>query len=214
MKWIINLMRSVFLIGALFEIYQMNVIAIILLIGSCLLTFIPEIYTKWTKVSIPIEACFFYNVFIFAAQFLGTYLGAYTFFSWWDIMLHLVSGVMIGYVALIILITVMRSPTIFQKKYALVVALFIFTVGATGAVIWEIIEFSGDTFLGTNAQLGSLQDTMEDLICGTGVGGLFALYIWWVMHTERKALIYKLLKCNFKRETEIENVKEISLKME
>lgn len=214
MKWIIYLMRAVFLIFTCIEIYQLDVIAIILLIGSLLLTFIPEIYMKWTKVRIPIEACLFYNVFVFAAQFLGTYLGAYTFISWWDIMLHLVSGVMVGYIGLLLLIMAGKSSTIFQKKYALLVALFIFTVGATGAVIWEIIEFTGDTFLGTNAQLGSLQDTMEDLICGTGVGGLFALYIWWVLYKEKKVLIDKLLKSNFVTEVKKEAIKDIELKME
>ena len=49
------------------------------------------------------------------------------------------------------------------------------------AVVWEIFEYSMDTFLGTNMQKSGLVDTMEDLIVATigavTVGVLGYLYL-------------------------------------
>ena len=81
-------------------------------------------------------------------------------------------------------------------------ALIIFTITVAGAGCWEIIEFIGDTFFGTNAQLGSLQDTMEDIICGTIVGGGFSVYVGVRMHQERSTCIKELLQMNKKEEEE------------
>lgn len=53
-------------------------------------------------------------------------------------------------------------------------------LGSSGiAALWEIWEFLGDTFLQFNAQMGSLTDTMTDILaalCGAGIFFLIAAY--------------------------------------
>ena len=195
-KITINGIRLSFIIWSILEVFKGNINGIAILMAGFILTFVPYYYTKWTKINIPVGACLLYDLFLFAAQFLGSYLGFYTYFSWWDMMLHLVSGLYVGYAGLILLITLDKSQTLFIKKKTSVITVFIFAIAVVGAVIWEIIEFSGDTFLGTNAQLGSLQDTMEDLICGTIVGGAFAIYVGIVLHKQCKSCVDQLLQIN------------------
>ena len=45
-------------------------------------------------------------------------------------------------------------------------------------MFWEIFEFVGDTFFGTNAQLGSLSDTMEDMLICVIIGIIFSFWIY------------------------------------
>ena len=198
-KIIINGIRLLFTVFSIFEIFKLEWANVGVLLAGLVLSFIPNLYTKWIQVNIPMGAYLFLTLFLFASQFLGSYLGAYTYFSWWDIMLHLLSGIMVGYVGLILLVTLDRNQMLFQKKKIGLIVTFIFMAGATGAVLWEMIEFTGDTFFGTNAQLGSLQDTMEDLICGTMVGGSFAIYVGLVLHKGWKSCVEHLLQVNGNR---------------
>lgn len=198
-KAIIYLCRFIFFISIIHTMWTLRWEHLILLIGSLLLTYVPEIYTKWTKVHIPIGAKLFYIVFIFAAQWLGSYRGFYGHLFFWDVLLHGSSGVFIGYVALIILISLDRDHTLFKQDKKGVIIAFILAVGIAGAGIWEIIEFTGDTFLNTNAQLGSLQDTMEDIICGTLGACVFAIYIGIVLKTKAKSCVDELLKINSRK---------------
>lgn len=196
LKGIIYGVRLTFILSCIYLLCQLKFDRQILLWGSLALTFVPEVFTKVSKVKIPIWARVFYTLFLFCSQFLGSFLGAYTYFSWWDAMLHSVSGVFIGYVALIIMVTADRSGILFKQHKTGLVVLFIFAIGIASAGIWEIIEFTGDTFFGTNAQLGSLQDTMEDIICGTIGGGIYAIYIGMMLKSKHKCAIDTLLELN------------------
>lgn len=197
-KSLIYIIRGIFLIWSIWEGIHLEWLSVALLMAGFVLSFVPEVYSKWTSIQIPWGARLFLTVFLFASQFLGSYLGFYTYFSWWDMMLHLVSGIMVGYGSLVIIVTVDRNGGFIVKSKALMVALFVFALAVTGAVFWEIIEFTGDTFFGTNAQLGSLQDTMEDLICGTIVGGAFASWVGWALYKEEKSFVWKLITMNEK----------------
>ena len=201
-KGIIYGIRGLFVIACIKELFKLNGGALVYLamgIGLCL---IPTLYSRWMKVRIPLNACLIYHLFVFLAQFLGTYLGAYGYFEWWDVMLHLVSGILVGYAGLVLLVTLDKDKVLFTKQYAGLLALIIFTITVTGAGCWEIIEFIGDTFLGMNAQLGSLQDTMEDIICGTIVGAGFSIYVGVRMYQENSSCIKELLQMNKKEEKE------------
>lgn len=194
--WII---RIAFLIGSIIEMVGANWANIVFLMAGFILSFVPDLYKKWIGIEVPIGACLVMNLFLFGTQFLGSYLGAYIYFSWWDMMLHLVSGILVGYMGVVLLITLDREQVLFLKKRTSIIVCFIFAVSVTGAVFWEIFEFTSDTLLGTNTQLGSLRDTMEDLICGTIVGGAFALYIGRSLHKGRKCCISQLLQLNRSR---------------
>ena len=196
LKGMIYGLRLAFVVCSIYLLCQLKFDRQILLWGSLALTFVPELFTKVSKVKIPIWARVFYTLFLFCSQLLGSVLGAYTYFSWWDVMLHGVSGVFLGYVALIIMVTADRSGTLFKQHKTGLIILFILAISIASAGIWEIIEFTGDTLFGANAQLGSLQDTMEDIICGTIGGGIYAIYIGIMMKSKRRCAIDTLLDFN------------------
>lgn len=193
---LIQIIRGILVISSVLEVFHGQWANIVLLMAGFILTFIPYLYERCTQIKVPLGACLVWDLFLFGSQFLGSYLGAYTYFSWWDIMLHLSSGILVGYIGLVLLITLDRSQMLFVHKKIGLIMLFVFAVAVTGAVFWEIFEFTSDTLFGTNTQLGSLRDTMEDLICGTIVGGGFSMYIGMMLHKERKSCVSQLLKLN------------------
>ncbi len=193
---LINLIRIIFLIFSVIEVMSLEWANVVFLLAGFLLTFVPYLYKKCTGIKIPLSACLVYDIFLFGTQFLGSYLGAYSYFSWWDIMLHLISGILVGYMGLVLMITLEPTHLLFEKRKIGLIVLVVFAVSVTGAVFWEIFEFTSDTLLGTNTQLGSLRDTMGDLICGTIVGGGFALYIGMMLRKGRKCCVSHLLELN------------------
>lgn len=195
-KRMIDAIRLIFIISAVYLLCLGKMDRQILLWGSLLLTYVPEIFTKFTKVQIPIWTRVCYTLFLFGSQFLGSFLGAYTYFGWWDTMLHSVSGILIGYIALIIILTVDRKATLFKEYRIGLIVTFILAITIASAGIWEMIEFTGDTLFGLNAQLGSLQDTMKDIICGTIGGAIYALYMGIIMKRGKRCCIDTLLEVN------------------
>lgn len=198
LKYVIYSIRLCFIVAAIYLLMLGKLDRQVLLIGSLALTFIPELFTWLFKIKIPMVAQLMYALFLLCSQFLGSFLGAYTYFPWWDIMLHVVSGVFVGYAALILLLTVDKTALIFKHKRKVLIVVFILTAVMSSTVIWEMIEFTGDTVFGLNAQLGSLQDTMEDMIYGTLGGLAYILYIIKEMKSTKKTSIDRLLELNKK----------------
>jgi uncharacterized membrane protein YjdF len=70
-----------------------------------------------------------------------------------------------------------------------VIAIFSFSFAIAIGVIWEIVEFSIDSFFGFNMQKSGLIDTMSDLIVDA-VGAMFASAIAFFYLKSKKALIF------------------------
>lgn len=107
-------------------------------------------------------------VFIFLSMYLANVWNFYGIPNY-DKYLHLGSGVLIaliGYVWFLHLCGEKDIPE--MNPLAPVIFSIIFSIAAAG--VWEIWEFSTDMAFGLSAQNGSLLDTMTDIICGTVMG--------------------------------------------
>jgi len=195
-KGIIYSIRLIFIVNAFYLVFNQKILLTGLLLGSLVLTFIPEIFTKFTGVNITSGGRVTYTVFIFGTQWLGTYLRFYDSLIWWDIMLHFSSGILLGYVGILILMWLDKDNLQGGKQRLISIALFSFLVSVSGAVFWEIMEFLSDTFIGCNTQLGSLQDTMEDMIYGTIGATIFVIYLFASAHKRLSSCINRLIKIN------------------
>lgn len=117
-----------------------------------------------------------YYAFSFFAYFLGSVVGLYNLIWWYDVLMHFISGFVVGYAAIFIL----DKLGMYDSKngaFNFIYSLF-FAIGVAG--IWEIIEFLIDVVLGTNLQHSldtGVVDTMQDIICGTTGGLIFSLFI-------------------------------------
>lgn len=117
-----------------------------------------------------------YYSFTFFAYFLGSVISLYNLTWWYDLLMHFISGFIIGYAGIFVLDKLGMfhySNRLFNFIYCL-----FFAVGAAG--LWEIIEFLIDILIKTNLQHNletGVVDTMQDIICGTTSGLIFALII-------------------------------------
>lgn len=198
-KGIIYLSRCIFIVNSIYLMFTGHWNKALLLVVSLVLTFIPEIYTKLTGIKMTSGGRASYTAFILGAQWLGTYLRLYDYLFWWDVLLHFSSGLILGYIALVVLITLDTKRSLIGSQHAAIIALFVFSVSIVGAVLWEIAEYASDSLFHTYTQLGSLQDTMEDLICGTLGALLFALYIGYKLFKKQKSCLDALVSLNVKK---------------
>lgn len=157
-----------------------------------ILTFLPAIIEKRYMVYLPTEFEIMIVLFVYAALFLGEVHGYYTKYWWWDIILHTGSGIALGFIGFLIMYVLY-----YEKKVAtspLYIVMFSFCFAVAFGAIWEIFEFSMDSFFGMNMQKSGLVDTMWDIIVDC-LGALFTSIIGYLyMKKENIFLFQKFIK--------------------
>lgn len=181
------------------DINWMNIFVIGL---TLLLTFLPNILARTWRINLPENLQIVIIIFVFAANYLGELHNFYYKFSWWDDMLHFISGIVLGLVGFMLVDTLNRFQ-MRKMQFELspfFVAFFAFTFAVAAGAVWEIFEYCMDTFFGMNMQKymidpqaavaqgfgvtwqgPGLNDTMHDLILDTlaafftAAGGYFKL---------------------------------------
>lgn len=151
------------------------------------LTFIVDyINHKFLKIDYTITATvYFYCIF---SLVMGNMWNFYDKIEWWDLLMHILSGIILGIIGNVILSKNLRKIEV--KK----VLRFFFIVGMAciGGVVWEIYEFAIDSLFNLNTQIAKesgITDTMWDLIMDLIGGIVIAMYF----------LLYNKKCNNFKR---------------
>src|SRR3989338_3403978 len=155
-------LRLIILIEAVTAAWNRNLEILFIAVGILVLTFIPALIARNYKLNIPIEFEALVVLFISLSLFFGEVHQFYARFWWWDIFLHSLSGLLLGFagfLALYIMYTEHKIKT--SPKLAM---FFSFCVAVAIGALWEIIEFILDSSLGWNMQKSGLIDTMWDLI--------------------------------------------------
>ncbi|MDR0767284.1 MAG: hypothetical protein LBE57_02380 [Methanosarcinales archaeon] len=127
------------------------------------------------------------TLFIFAGTFLGQVFHFFDHFTWWDKMLHAISGVILGLIAFALVSALNNSTKAGMQLNPFFVALFSFTFAVAVGALWEIAEYMSDWLFGTAMQCwdqdpasfltgnpiqgAAIIDTMEDLMVST-IGAL------------------------------------------
>lgn len=124
-------------------------------------TYVPTFLERRYRVYLPIEFHLVIVGFLYGSLFLGEVGKAYDRFFWWDVMLHLSSGVVLGFVGFLILYVLHVQKRL--RMTPTLIAFFSFCVALAGGAVWEIVEFSIDQIFGTDMQKSNI-DTMKDLI--------------------------------------------------
>ena len=141
--------------------------------GIVLVTLGPFFLAKFFRVFIPPEFVLFAIIFVFASLFLGEVHSYYSRLWWWDIALHSGSGFLLGTIGFLLVYVLNETEDIGVHMKPGFVAFFAFLFAVGIGVLWEIFEFSMDSFFAMNMQkemLGDssgLTDTMWDLIVDT-----------------------------------------------
>lgn len=137
----------------------------------------PHYFKAVYNVYIPIVFIYGAIVFIFASILLGQFGGMYDRFHWYDSFLHFLSALVLGIVGFLIIYVFYSVNKL--KLPLLIIVMFSFSFTVTIGVMWEIVEYFIDMTLGTNMQVGSLDDTMIDLMVNS-LGGLIASFIGYL----------------------------------
>ncbi|HDK7138088.1 TPA: hypothetical protein PTV74_001857 [Clostridium botulinum] len=147
-------------------------------VAAFILTFIPSLIFKLMKIEPDKSLYLSIIIFIFISLYLGTLNNFYRY-TWWDTMLHTISGIIIGFFAIIILRK--HSPNKPIDNYnKIFIFIFILSFAALCGVVWEIYEFTIDTLFNLDMQgveYTGVTDTMVDLIADL-IGSIISYVIY------------------------------------
>lgn len=166
-----------------------------LIIITFILTYYPSILEKKFGVYLPKRIQLVITLFIFAAQVLGEIGDFYEKISWWDTMLHTISGVVLGLVGFLFVYLLNEKGNLNVNLSPKFVILFAFCFALTMGVFWEFFEFGADRLLGYNMQKfrlpgqDGLVDTMEDLIVDA-IGAIIACVVGSLYIKKKKDVLF------------------------
>jgi len=167
------------ILAAAISVWEKNMLFVFLSLLTFILTFFSTFLFKKYHIKIPVEIEIAIIFFLYSGIFLGGVRNFYYKFWWWDTFLHLFSGITLGFTGFMILYIINKRHNLLLKPKTIVIFAFCFAI--TIGVLWEIFEFSVDSFWGKNMQKArnlsdsylGVVDTMVDLILNT-VGALVA----------------------------------------
>ena len=162
-----------------------------------ILTFLSLFIEKKYDIDIPIEFEVGIIILVYGSIFLGEVEGYYSKFWWWDLLLHTLTGIIIGLVGFIILLVLYRRKIVNASPSS--IALFSFSLAAAIGGLWEIFEFFMDQTFGLNMQKSGLVDTMVDLIVNN-IGALFASLIGYLYLKSGQVPYFSNMIKRFKKE--------------
>lgn len=205
--FIANGIRIIIVLAILAGILSWNMTTIFMASLALALTFLPTILTKRWNMYLPESLQVIMIVFIFLSNYLGELNDFYYKFPWWDDMLHSMSGVVLAIIGFLLVDSLNRydmKNVVFQLS-PFFVAFFAFVFAIACGAVWEIFEYSMDTFFGTNMQkymidpqtavnMGfgvnwqgpGLNDTMHDLILDTIGAFIVGIYAFIRLNREKK----------------------------
>ncbi len=109
------------------------------------LSFTPVFIERKFKLEIPSFMKTIFLLFIIAALLLGEVAEFFVRISWWDDMLHTVSGFLVAIISLSILSFATKSPNGIYSLRPVFIALFVFCFAVSIEVIWELFEYAVDS---------------------------------------------------------------------
>lgn len=147
------------------------------------------------KVYIPPEFHVLAIIFVFSALFLGEFRGYYEWIWWWDMALHISSGLLMGVLGFLLVYVLNESEHVNVHMRPGFVALFACLFAIAAGTFWEVFEFAMDQMLGLNMQkpmfgdISGLTDTMWDMIVNS-LGAIFISTLgWWFLSHQKQSFI-------------------------
>lgn len=174
------------LIGVVLAVMQGRWLAATVTAGIIGVTLLPLVLGRRFAVHIPAEFEVLAVVFVYASLFLGEVHGYYIRFWWWDVVLHIGSGFLLGILGFLLVYVLNELEDVDLHMRPRFVALFAFMFAVGMGALWEIFEFGMDQLFGLNMQKSGLVDTMWDLIVDTAGAAVIALLGWGYLGTAGK----------------------------
>ncbi len=144
----------------------------VLMLVQCVLGILAMLLPGWLarkwRIEIPSGMMILYILFLYAAIYLGEVQSFYYRIPHWDVILHGISGGMLGALAFSFIRLLNKAEQVPFALNPLFTCIFAFCFSMTLGAFWEIYEYTVDGLLGLNMQKFLLED-------GTPLSGRFAL---------------------------------------
>lgn len=157
------------------------------------------------KVDIPDSLESLYVIFAFCGFILGDVFDFYGKFKYWDSILHAFSGVILAYIAYVIIDNIVKNQKFKLELQPIYLSIFSVMFAVSLGAFWEIGEYLMDDWFGLNSQqymqtttgtftgkediplVGheALRDTMKDLILDTA-GAVVVATTGYVVKTKKE----------------------------
>lgn len=166
-----------------------------LTLGIMAVILAPTLLGERLPVKVPPEIQALALLFVFAALFLGEVQRYYERIAWWDLALHVSSGLLLGILGFLLVYVLNENSKIELQLRPRFVALFAFLFAVSVGTLWELFEFAMDGLFGTNMQKpmfddpSGLTDTMWDLLVDMLGALAISVYGWWYMNDPAKSFI-------------------------
>ena len=136
----------------------------------CVLTLflfvLPSIASSILKITLPSVLEIIILLFIFSAEILGELNSFYIRIPHWDTMLHTINGFCCAAFGFALVDMLNRNKKFSLKLSPLYLAIAAFCFSMTIGVLWEVFEYSADTFFGKDMQkdtvVSAINSTMLD----------------------------------------------------
>ncbi len=172
---ITSLLRIDILFLFFYQMMEGNFHTLHYFITTFLFTYFDKFLNKWFSFRFSNFINGFLFIFVFLSQIAGRVFDFYTIFSFWDILLHTLAGILFYYIGKELILYF--HPSLRKKR---ILIFFCFCFSLTMGTIWEIFEFTFDQLLYMNMQearglvgVSAIKDTMSDLIVLT-LGTIFS----------------------------------------
>ncbi|MFO8050866.1 MAG: hypothetical protein R6V01_04120 [Thermoplasmatota archaeon] len=162
--WFYLIYRFLLVVALVLSLLEGNLLNAGLALFTFIITLLPTIIERRFDVHYPTEFEIVTMVFIYLGLILGSIGQFYERFHWWDVMLHTISGILLGLIGLSLVYLLNRSSWEKIRLSRAFVALFAFCFALSLGTLWEIYEYTFDKLFDWNLQRSGLDDTMWDLI--------------------------------------------------
>ena len=162
--------QSILVVGLIVFAIRGNWESVFLTAAVILLTVLPAFILRQYRIYLPPEFQLLASSFVFLSLFLGSATDFYYQFWWWDDVLHMSSGMLLGIVGFLLLFVLNNTDRLPKGIRPSFLCLFGVTFAVFIGVLWEIFEFAVDQIWpGVNMQSTEtgVVDTMHDLIVDT-----------------------------------------------
>lgn len=172
-------LKSALVVGALIAFWQGQYQAAMQTLLILLVTFLPMLLGRHFQFSLPHIFEALAALFIYMALFLGEVHGYYERFWWWDAVLHVGSGFLLGLLGFLLVYVLNENKEVQLDLSPGFMCLFAFMFAMGIGALWEIFEYAMDQIFGMNMQKSGLHDTMWDLIVDA-LGAFVMVFFGWV----------------------------------
>jgi len=164
------------------------------------------IFERYLQIKIPAVMSFMFVIFIILTLVLWSYFNFYEKYLWWDDLLHAIYGGAFAF--LWYLLIQYLSDKRWVSNDVLLICLFSFCFSMAFWALWEIYEYSYDTFMDGNMQRTDqgnwVTDTMNDIIIESLAALVTNIYIYSYLKIWKMNWVGKLTR-SFKRANVVEH---------